>query len=111
MTIAYRDHLKQLSYSSSKSLSVLMFKRGFESGVIILKWHEIVGGEISKYCTPSKVIKRGPSEQILELYTTSREFLVNYQFYKDEILQKIDKYFGMKSVYSGLSCKIVEKQT
>ncbi len=88
-------------------------KRKFFNIKIITNWKNIVGDEFFDKLKPcnitfKKTINNNLLEKILYCQTIDRQFLNEFLFYKNNILQKINFYFGEeKSVFIDIKLKLI----
>lgn len=95
------------------SLDSEINKRKFFNIKIITNWKDVVGEEFFDKLKPCNVvinknIKTNILEKILYCQTENRQFLNEFLFYKNNILQKINFYFGEeKSVFIDIKLKLI----
>ena len=80
---------------------------------LISRWSEIVGKEVADKLIPVNIsIKYNKQKQILEktlyCYTNNLLFATEFQFLKNNILNKLNAYFGdKKSVFKNIVTSIL----
>lgn len=89
-------------------------KRNFFNIKIITHWRNIVGDEFFDKLTPCNIVMKKVIDnknilaKILYCQTKDRQFANEFLFYKNDILQKINFYFGEeKSVFVDIKLKLI----
>jgi len=94
----YVQGLRPFGNTLPRGVKGILKKNGYNYSEIITKWNVLVGKEISKYAYPKSIkIKKGDSNGILVL-SIKRGDEINVEYSKNEIINKINSYFGYKLV-------------
>jgi len=94
----YVQGLRLFGNTLPRGVKGILKKNGYNYSEIITKWNVLVGKEISKYAYPKSIkIKKGDSNGILVL-SIKRGDEINVEYSKNEIINKINSYFGYKLV-------------
>ena len=94
----YVQGLRPFGNTLPRGVKGILKKNGYNYSEIITKWNVLVGKEISKYAYPKSIkMKKGDSNGILVL-SIKRGDEINVEYSKNEIINKINSYFGYKLV-------------
>ena len=94
-----QSSFKKIGSSLPKIVDKNIKEKNFVEISLIKKWSEIVGIDISKFCWPVKItyanIKNINGTIFLK---TKRGKSLEIEFKNDEIIEKLNRYFGYKAV-------------
>ena len=93
------EALDKLKKYIENDISNYNTKRNFVEIALIKKWKEIIGQDIAKYCWPIKIVYSDikNSNGIIFL-KTKRGRSMEIEFKNDEIIEKLNQYFGYKAI-------------
>jgi|TARA_B110000263_G_C15040935_1_gene388518 hypothetical protein len=96
----YVQGLRSFSNTLPRGIKGLLKKNGYNYSEIISKWNFLVGKEISNYSYPLeiKVVKGNASGTLVLSVERGNE--INIEYSKNEIINKINSYFGYKLINS-----------
>lgn len=85
-------------------------KRNFYDTRLLLRWNEIIG-KLAEKMSPIKIVFSGIENNIIQktLYciTQDRMFATEFTFYKNDILDKLNFYFGNeKTIFKDIKLKV-----
>ena len=94
-----QSYFKKVGKSLPKIIDKNIKERNFVEITLIKKWKEIIGQDIAKYCWPIKIIFSDikNSNGIIFL-KTKRGRSMEIEFKNDEIIEKLNQYFGYKAI-------------
>ena len=108
-TQTFIQGLRPFSSSIPKTLKKHLRKGGYNYSNIVDNWTRIVSAEISNACYPINVkIGKEMKDGTLVLNVTHGKE-VNIEYSKNEILDKINSFFGYKCI-SNIKLKIVKEK-
>tara|TARA_B100000886_G_scaffold208354_1_gene144152 strand:- start:4006 stop:4491 length:486 start_codon:yes stop_codon:yes gene_type:complete len=108
-TQTFIQGLRPFSSSIPKTLKKHLKKGGYNYSNIVDNWTRIVSAEISNACYPINVkIGKEMKDGTLVLNVTHGKE-VNIEYSKNEILDKINSFFGYKCI-SSIKLKIVKEK-
>jgi len=94
----YVQGLRPFGNTLPRGVKGILKKNGYNYSEIISKWNILVGKEISNYAYPKSIkMKKGDSNGTLVL-AIKRGDEINVEYSKNEIINKINSYFGYKLV-------------
>ena len=94
----YVQGLRPFGNTLPRGVKGILKKSGYNYSEIISKWNILVGKEISNYAYPKSIkMKKGDSNGTLVL-AIKRGDEINVEYSKNEIINKINSYFGYKLV-------------
>ena len=94
----YVQGLRPFGNTLPRGARGILKKNGYTYAEIISKWSVLVGKDISSYAYPKSVkIKREDSKGVLIL-AIKRGDEINIEYSKEEIINKINSYFGYKLI-------------
>ena len=94
-----QSYFKKVGKSLPKVIDKNIKERNFVEITLIKKWKEIIGQDIAKYCWPIKIVFSDikNSNGIIFL-KTKRGRSMEIEFKNDEIIEKLNQYFGYKAI-------------
>ena len=94
-----QSYFKKVGKSLPKIIDKNIKERNFVEITLIKQWKEIIGQDIAKYCWPIKIVFSDikNSNGIIFL-KTKRGRSMEIEFKNDEIIEKLNQYFGYKSI-------------
>tara|TARA_B100001964_G_scaffold232057_1_gene287396 strand:- start:721 stop:1185 length:465 start_codon:yes stop_codon:yes gene_type:complete len=94
-----QSYFKKIGKSLPKIIDKNIKERNFVEITLIKKWKEIIGEDIAKYCWPIKIVFSDikNSNGIIFL-KTKRGRSMEIEFKNDEIIEKLNQYFGYKAI-------------
>ena len=94
-----QSYFKKVGKSLPKVIDKNIKERNFVEITLIKQWKEIMGQDIAKYCWPIKIIFSDikNSNGIIFL-KTKRGRSMEIEFKNDEIIEKLNQYFGYKAI-------------
>ena len=94
-----QSYFKKVGKSLPKIIDKNIIERNFFEITLIKQWKEIMGQDIAKYCWPIKIIFSDikNSNGIIFL-KTKRGRSMEIEFKNDEIIEKLNQYFGYKAI-------------
>jgi len=94
-----QSYFKKVGKSLPKIIDKNIKERNFVEITLIKQWKEIMGQDIAKYCWPIKIIFSDikNSNGIIFL-KTKRGRSMEIEFKNDEIIEKLNQYFGYKAI-------------
>ena len=96
----YVQGLRPFGNTLPRGIKGILKKNGYNYSEIISKWNLLVGKNISNYCYP-KSIKMSPSNKNGTLIlSVERGNEINVEYAKEEIVNKVNSYFGYKLISS-----------
>ena len=94
-----QTYFKKIGNSLPKIVDKNIKEKNFIEISLIKKWREIIGDNIAKFCWPIKIIFSNikNSNGIIFL-KTERGRSMEIEFKNDEIIEKLNQYFGYKAI-------------
>lgn len=88
-------------------------KRNFYNISLLSRWNEIIG-ELAQKMSPMKIAFSGVKDNVIQktLYciTQDRMFATEFTFYKKDILEKLNVYFGNeKTIFKDIKLKVANE--
>ena len=94
----YVQGLRQFGNTLPRGIKDILKKNGYNYYEIISKWNKLVGKNISDIANPKSIkIKKGDTSGSLIL-SIKRGDEINIEYSKNEIINKINSYFGYKFI-------------
>ena len=106
-------NVKSIGEKLSNSFEFEMKRRNFHDIRLLTNWNYIFG-DLSKKLQPCKISFSGVDKnnclkKILYVSTQDRGFVVEFIFYKQQILDKLNQYFGTnKSIFTDIKIQTME---
>ena len=90
---------KKIGKSLPKIIDKNIKERNFVEITLIKKWKEIIGEDIAKYCWPIKIVfSNTKNSNGIIFLKTKRGRSMEIEFKNDEIIEKLNQYFGYKAI-------------
>ena len=106
----YVQGLRPFGNTLPRGARGILKKNGYTYAEIISKWSVLVGKDISSYAYPKSVkIKREDSKGVLIL-AIKRGDEINIEYSKQEIINKINSYFGYK-LLSEIRLQVINSES
>ena len=97
-TKTYVQGLRSFGNTLPRGIKGILKKNGYNYSEIINKWNFLVGQDISNCCYPKSIkVSRANKNGILVL-SVERGNEINVEYSKQEIINKINSYFGYKLI-------------
>jgi len=94
----YVQGLRPFGNTLPKGVKGILKKNGYNYSEIINKWNMLVGKDISRYAYPKSIkMIKGDINGTLVLFV-ERGDEINIEYSKEEIINKINSYFGYKLI-------------
>ena len=94
----YVQGLRPFGNTLPKGVKGILKKNGYNYSEIINKWNMLVGKDISRYAYPKSIkMIKGDINGTLVLFV-ERGNEINIEYSKEEIINKINSYFGYKLI-------------
>ena len=94
----YVQGLRSFGNTLPRGIKGILKKNGYNYSEIISKWNILVGKNISSYCYPKSIkMTRGNDNGIL-IVSVERGNEINVEYSKNEIINKINSYFGYRLI-------------
>ena len=94
----YVQGLRPFGNTLPRGIKRILKKNGYNYSEIINKWNMLVGKDISRYAYPKSIkMKNGDINGTLVLFV-ERGDEINIEYSKEEIINKINSYFGYKLI-------------
>ena len=94
----YVQGLRPFGNTLPKGIKRILKKNGYNYSEIINKWNMLVGKDISRYAYPKSIkMIKGDINGTLVLFV-ERGDEINIEYSKEEIINKINSYFGYKLI-------------
>ena len=94
----YVQGLRPLGNTLPRGVKGILKKNGYNYSEIISKWNMLVGKDISSCAYPESIkMKKGDTHGTLVL-AIKRGDEINIEYSKEEIINKINSYFGYKLI-------------
>jgi len=94
----YVQGLRPFGNTLPRGIKGILKKNGYNYSEIINKWNFLVGQDISNCCYPKSIkVSRANKNGILVL-SVERGNEINVEYSKQEIINKINSYFGYKLI-------------
>jgi len=114
----YVQGLRPFGNTLPRGVKGILKKSGYNYSEIISKWNMLVGKNISSFSYPKSIkMTKGNNNGILIL-AVKRGNEINIEYSKEEIINKINSYFGYKlineirlQVFNSINKKEQEKNT
>ena len=94
-----QSYFKKVGKSLPKIIDKNIKERNFVEITLIKQWKEIMGQDIAKYCWPIKIVFSDIKNlNGIIFLKTKRGRSMEIEFKNDEIIEKLNKYFGYKAI-------------
>ena len=94
----YVQGLRSFGNTVPRSVKSILKKNGYNYSEIINKWNILVGRDISNCCYPKSIKMTKGSENGTLILSVERGNEINVEYSKNEIINKINSYFGYKLI-------------
>ena len=94
-----QSYFKKVGKSLPKIIDKNIKERNFVEITLIKQWKEIMGQDIAKYCWPIKIVFSDIKNlNGIIFLKTKRGRSMEIEFKNDEIIEKLNQYFGYKAI-------------
>ena len=94
-----QSYFKKIGNCLPKIVDKNIKEKNFIEISLIKKWREIIGDDIAKFCWPIKIIFSGiKNSNGLVFLKTKRGRSMEIEFKNEEIIEKLNQYFGYKAI-------------
>ena len=90
--------LRPFGNTLPRSIKSILKRNGYNYSEIISKWSMLVGDEISKYSYPKSIKMNEKNGNGILLLAVKRGDEINVEYSKEDIINKINSYFGYKLI-------------
>jgi len=90
--------LRPFGNTLPRSIKSILKRNGYNYSEIISKWSMLVGDEISKYSYPKSIKMKEKNGNGILLLAVKRGDEINVEYSKEDIINKINSYFGYKLI-------------
>ena len=94
----YLQGLRLFSNSLPRGVKNILRKNGYNYSEIINKWNFLVGQDISNCCYPKSIKVSQANKNGTLVLSVERGNEINVEYSKQEIINKINSYFGYKLI-------------
>ena len=94
----YVQGLRPFVNTLPRGIKGILKKNGYNYSEIISKWNILVGGDISNCCYPKSIKMTKGNENGTLILSVERGNEINVEYSKNEIINKINSYFGYKLI-------------
>jgi len=94
----YVQGLRPFGNTLPRGVKGILKKNGYNYSEIISKWNLLVGKDISSICHPKSIKMSKSSEKGTLLIYVKRGNEINIEYSKNEIIEKINSYFGFRLI-------------
>ena len=94
----YVQGLRPFVNTLPRGIKGILKKNGYNYSEIINKWNILVGRDISNCCYPKSIKMTKGSENGTLILSVERGNEINVEYSKNEIINKINSYFGYKLI-------------
>ena len=95
---SYVQGLRHFTNALPRSVKGILKKNGYNYSEIIGKWNYLVGKEISNCCYPKSIKFAKANNNTTLILMVERGNEINVEYSKNEIINKINSYFGYKLI-------------
>ena len=106
----YVQGLRSFGNTLPRGVKGLLKKNGYNYSEIISKWNFLVGKEISDYSVPLTIKMAQGNTNATLILAIERGNELNIEYSKNEIINKINSYFGYKFI-STIKLKTFSKKS
>ncbi len=90
--------LRSFGNTLPRSIKGMLKKNGYNYSEIISKWNLLVGKSISDFCYPKSIKMKQKNKSGTLILSVERGNEINVEYSKNEIINKINSYFGYKLI-------------
>ena len=94
----YVQGLRPFGNTLPRGVKGILKKNGYNYSQIISKWNIILSKNISSYCYPKLIKMNRGNENGLLVLSVERGNEINVEYSKNEIINKVNSYFGYKLI-------------
>ena len=94
----YVQGLRPFGSILPRSVKGILKKNGYNYSEIINKWNLLVGKDISNYCYPKSIKMTQANQNRTLVLCVERGNEINVEYSNNEIINKINSYFGYKLI-------------
>ena len=94
----YVQGLRPFVNTLPRGIKGILKKNGYNYSEIINKWNILVGRDISNCCYPKSIKMTKGNENGTLILSVERGDEINVEYSKNEIINKINSYFGYKLI-------------
>ena len=94
----YVQGLRSFGNTLPRGIKGILRKNGYNYSEIINKWNLLVGKDISNYCYPKSIKMSQTNKNGILILSVQRGNEINVEYSKNEIINKINSYFGYKLI-------------
>ena len=94
----YVQGLRPFGNTLPRGVKGILKKNGYNYSEIINKWNILVGRDISNCCYPKSIKMTKGNENGTLILSVERGNEINVEYSKNEIINKINSYFGYKLI-------------
>ena len=94
----YVQGLRPFGNTLPRGVKGILKKNGYNYSEIISKWNILVGKSISNYCFPKSIKMTKENNSGTLILSVERGNEINVEYWKKEIINKINSYFGYKLI-------------
>ena len=95
---SYVQGLRPFGNTLPRGIKGILKKNGYNYSEIINKWNFLVGEDISNCCYPKSIKVSQANENGTLVLSVERGNEINVEYSKNEIINKINSYFGYKLI-------------
>ena len=90
--------LRSFGNTLPRSIKGMLKKNGYNYSEIISKWNLLVGKNISDFCYPKSIKMKQNGKSGTLILAVERGNEINVEYSKNEIINKVNSYFGYKLI-------------
>ena len=94
----YVQGLRSFGNTLPRSVKSILKKNGYNYSEIISKWNSLVGKDISNSCFPKSIKMSRANNNGILILSVERGNEIIAEYSKNEIINKINSYFGYKLI-------------
>ena len=94
----YVQGLRSFGNTLPRSVKSILKKNGYNYSEIISKWDSLVGKDISNSCFPKSIKMSRANNNGILILSVERGNEIIAEYSKNEIINKINSYFGYKLI-------------
>ena len=94
----YVQGLRPFGNTLPRGVKGILKKNGYNYSEIINKWSFLVGKDISSFCYPKSIKMTDDSKNGILILSVERGNEINIEYKKNDIINKINSYFGYKLI-------------
>ena len=94
----YVQGLRSFGNTLPRGVKSILRKNGYNYSEIISKWNFLVGNDIANFCFPKSIKMSQENKNGTLFLSVERGDEINAEYSKQEIINKINSYFGYKLI-------------